>query len=460
LVDGKKLVVVLLLTTLLLPSAGAGATSSSPSLGINYAMSYWHYDLQTFGEASTVRDFRFFASQGVSTVILSPRWITLEPREGVYNTQLIANLKRICQLAAVEGLEVVIDFHVMTFRGNLHDPPWLPNRDLTNIITDNRYRADFLATSKYLASQLTDEPNVHSFSMIDEPQLGSNQLNVNKEQFISFIQDLRAAYRSVTSKPLSIRFDVSLVSQFGLDDRIFAACDYMDLNFYNKWFSETNMDQAVSKAKSLGKQVWVTEFGYTGSDDTKQAQDYEDYVDYFRTLGVDAIVPWVWKADSGTTRNPEAVGDGYNLAKDADGNPRSAWFFFKQFGQPSLKIWDVVITVTSEAKPIQGFNVTVAGPDAYSLITDSLGQVSFNTTQPGNYTLTATKSGYQKANGSITITQNTARSSTLTLVANSTVANRNNPSQTNAQITNWIIFLIILMFVSLLAVTGFVLKRT
>ena len=452
-VYGRKLIVVLLLTTLFLPSAYAEATSRSPRLGINYAMSYWHYDLQKFGEASTVRDFSFFASQGVNTVILCPRWITLEPKEGVYNTQLIANLRRICQLAAKDGLEVVIDFHVMSFKGNLHDPTWLPNRDLTNIITNDRYRADFLATSKYLASQLTDEPNVHSFSMLDEPQLGSTQLNVNKEQFISFIQDLRAAYRSVTSKPLSIRFDMSLVNQFGLDDRLFAACDYMDLNFYNKWFSETNMDQAVSKAKSLGKQVWVTEFGYTGSDDVKQAQDYEDYVDYFRTLGVDAIVPWVWKADSDITRNPEAVGDGYNLAKDAAGNPRPAWFNFIKFMDPLPKVWAVLITVTSGATPMQGFNVTVTGPQTFSLATDSSGQASFNTTQSGTYTLTAKKNGYQMANGSIVITQNTTSLSTLTLIANRSVVDGDKP-QTDAKTMRWVIYLILVFLVIVLALVS------
>jgi hypothetical protein len=448
----KDLAVLLLLaSTLLLPATSAGAQPTTPILGINYAMSYWHYDLQTFGEASTVRDFQFFASQGVKIVVLSPRWITLEPEEGVYNTKLIANLKRICELADADGMSVVIDFHVMSLKGNLHDPTWLPNRDLTNIITDTRYRDDFIAASKYLASQLDEEPNIHSFAMINEPHLGADELNVDKEQFISFIQDLRAAYRTVTSRPLSIRFDASLINQYGLDDRLFAACDYMDLNFYTKTFSENNMQEAVIKAKSLGKQVWVTEFGYSGSNDTAQEQDYTSYVAYFKTLGVDAIVPWVWKADSGTTTNPEPVGGGYNLAKDAEGDPRPAWYAFTKFAEQPPTDWTVTITVTSNSTLIQGFNVIVIGPQAYSIATYSTGQASFKTNQTGTYTLNATKNGYQTATGNITITQNTTRLSTLSLTTKPVVPDIDNPPQPKIQTIQWYIPPIILATVLIMA---------
>jgi hypothetical protein len=261
-----------------------------------------------------------------------PHWATLEPTEGIYNAAFIANLKRVCQLANNEGLRVVIDFHVMSKIGNYGTPSWIPLKDATQIISSTRYRSDFIAASRILTAALTGEPNVHSFSMINEPHLGLTALNVDKEQFIGFIQELRAAYRTVTAKPLTIRFDSAIINTFNLDSRLLDACDYISLNFYTQWFSEEHLAETVNAVRAKGKTVWITEFGFASTSDTAQAAMYLTAVTFFKTLDIALITPWMWRADS-TYTNPEPLNGGYNLAANTQGKPRPAFYTFIGFAK-------------------------------------------------------------------------------------------------------------------------------
>jgi hypothetical protein len=44
----------------------------SMKLAITYAMTWWQYDLTQFGEASTTRDFKTFAQNGIRTIVICP----------------------------------------------------------------------------------------------------------------------------------------------------------------------------------------------------------------------------------------------------------------------------------------------------------------------------------------------------------------------------------------------------
>jgi len=115
---------------------------------------------------------------------------------------------------------------------------------------------------------------------------------------------------------------------------------------YAKWLAETKRN--VATVKSWGKPLWVTETGGDGSggythlnpdgtgwapddprwwDDEGQLALYQQVIPLLESLKVNAIMPWSWRADS-MVENPGLPGKSFNLAADALGNGRPAYYYF------------------------------------------------------------------------------------------------------------------------------------
>lgn len=109
-------------------SAGKGEANDPDSgevfsLGVNYwprrkAMSWW----RDFDAAEVEDDMALIASLGLDTVRVFLLWDDWQPRPDQVSTRRLAELERVCDLAATFGLGLDVTF----FTGHMSGPNWAP----------------------------------------------------------------------------------------------------------------------------------------------------------------------------------------------------------------------------------------------------------------------------------------------------------------------------------------------
>ena len=296
--------------------------------GINYVSTHWHYDPYYLSDEELNRDFTLFETQGIEIVILPVIWKYIEPTKGQYNEAAFTDLKRVCAAAETHGLKVIIDVHTLMQEDSWTMPDWLSPRRFQTIFTDSDVRAAWLMFLSNTANNLKDVPNLHSWHMMNEPYRTSWACDVSIDDFLVLWGEMKTAIRQFSDKPVSIRFAEDSLSKsfhFNHDPRIYDLLDYVALNWYEDHSTVENLTVTVADIRSHGREVMISEFGYDSTDDSLQWEKVTEYVNLFESLEIPEVSSWFWRADY-NAGPPALPGTEFNMAKDALGTPRPAFY--------------------------------------------------------------------------------------------------------------------------------------
>ena len=152
---------------------------------------------------------------------------------------------------------------------------------------------------------------VKAWMILNEPQARTATSSENQ-----FILNIISAAKSQTTKPVSVRFMCGYSPSTGhYSEQIDQACDFLCRNTY--WDSrnpstsvygttEAKMTYAINTAKSLGKEIWMSEFGKTNSDEDDQSDFIRAFIAYAKEAEINRVFAWVIQPE-----NPS--GETYNL---------------------------------------------------------------------------------------------------------------------------------------------------
>lgn len=319
--------------------------------GVNYLSTWWHYEPKYLSDQELNSDFRLFKDNGLNYITLVAVWSYLEPTRGNYNDTALGDVKRVCQLAAAYGLQVIIDFHTLMDENSFTMPAWLSHRKFETVFRDTTARNAWLNFLDHCVTYLSTVNNINSWHMMNEPARGSWACDVTITDFVNLWSDMRNIFKSHSAKPVSIRFSADAFdNDFHRDTRIYDICDYVGLNWYDSTYSPEELTDLVTEIRQH-RPVMISEFGYSQTDDdTLQADTYRRQIELFKQIGVNTCVAWLWRADF-SLGSPDQPGSGWNLAKNVSTEhayPRVAFYTLKtsahDLGISSLTTSKTVIT--------------------------------------------------------------------------------------------------------------------
>jgi hypothetical protein len=160
---------------------------------------------------------------------------------------------------------------------------------------------------------------IKAWMVMNEPQARTATTSEN-----NFILDVIRAAKSVTSQPVSVRFMCGYSPTTGhYSSAIDEACDFICRNTY--WdprnpgqsvygTTEEKMNAVIAYSKSVGKELWITEFGKSKSNLTEQQNYVASFVEYSIQKGIDRIFCWVSEPDGGESES-------YNIFTGYTPNP-------------------------------------------------------------------------------------------------------------------------------------------
>lgn len=310
------------------------STTSSPMLnGVNYLTLYNEYDT-----AQTIldRDFSRFKADGINAIVIVLYWYRIESSQGVYNQQFINNVIRVANVANSYGLRVMFSFHTLIGDGDAWSNPSYVGVGM-NLITNSSIASAYVAMVKWTVTQLKSLPNVWAYSVVNEPWYWPLD-SWRKANWINLIVQLSSTVKAVDKSPVTVRFVGALFDRdWSWDPNLLRALDFISINAYideganNVYWNTFNeyhsgLSNITQKAATLGKQVEITEFGYSTSDDALQANRYQSYIDIFKSTP--NLMGWLsWGDDSSyDPGNPSwtAIGS-YSIVAQPTGTPRPAY---------------------------------------------------------------------------------------------------------------------------------------
>jgi hypothetical protein len=278
--------------------------------GVTYFSNNWRY---TEDASLYHRDFQLFKDNGVKLITLLTHWQDFEPSKGNYDYALLGRMANVAKIAEQYGINVIYNIHT-TFKGN-DVPSYVGN--FINVFNDpDLYQAHLDAVKVFC--QTLDASNVYGFQIHNEPVNANWGVPAGLEAWIKLFEDVVNACRQVTSKPISARIAAGSFSTF--DDRVFDIFDFMSINYYSEWHSESSVISAISKTHQRGKAVVMSEFGLDTTDDEAQRVAIRDYLDLFASQNVEYTTVWWWCPLQG----PSSYG--YNIFDYAGGQPRPAFY--------------------------------------------------------------------------------------------------------------------------------------
>ena len=197
------------------------------STGITYLSTHWHYEPYYLSDEEIHRDFTLFNRMGIDYITLVLIWKYVEPTPGNYLEDAYDDIERVCEIAKEHGLEVIIDFHTMMHENSFTMPTWLSPRKFEQVFKDNSAHQAWLNYLEHSVSKLKDVENIHSWHMMNEPARSLYPItdnwacDVTVEEFIELWQEMRTVFKSISDKPVSIRFAAkSFDNHFNRDPRI------------------------------------------------------------------------------------------------------------------------------------------------------------------------------------------------------------------------------------------------
>jgi hypothetical protein len=320
--------VVILLVTL---GIGLGTYMGTPqrtlTVGVNYASLFWHLDSKYTTDDVIRRDMNTFQQAGIRLVGLPVHWSYLEPVQGQYRISFLDNITRFCRLAEEHNISVVIDFHAPVHDDDYPIPSWVQPREFQTVLDNVTIRKAWLEMLASTSHHLENVTNIHSWHLMNEPNLASWGLQASIDEFIELIKDGKAAIRRCSNRPVTVRFTVDTLLDFDLEDstRILEACDYVALNWYERYASVKNLTDLVGKVRESKKDIMISEWGLNTDNDQEQYDAYVRYLDLFKSLGINSCLAWIWRSDNDLADNPGKIGVGHMLSKNTLGEPRLAF---------------------------------------------------------------------------------------------------------------------------------------
>lgn len=315
-------------------SAMQPPTSATTRLiGVNYLTLYHRYDTP---ETVLDRDFSRFKTDGINTIVIVLYWYRIESSQGVYNQQFINNVIRVANVANKYGLKVMFSFHTLIGQGDAWSNPSYVGVGM-NLITNSTVATAYVTMVKWAITQLRGLPNVWAYSVVNEPWYWPLD-SWRKTNWINLIVQLSGVVKTVDSRPVTARFVGALFERdWSWDSRLMSALDLISINVYvdeganNVYWNtfdeyRSGLSSLVQKAGTLGKQIEITEFGYSTSDSVLQANRYQSYIDIFKSIP--DLMGWLsWGSDSSyDPGNPSWTAiSSYSILVQSTGTPRAAY---------------------------------------------------------------------------------------------------------------------------------------
>jgi len=146
--------------------------------------------------------------------------------------------------------------------------------------------------------------SVKAWMVMNEPQARTATTSEN-----NFILDVISTAKSMTSQPVSVRFMCGYSPTTGhYSSAIDEACDFICRNTY--WdprnpgqsvygATEEKMNIVIAYSKSVGKELWITEFGKSKSNLNEQRDYVAGFVGYSIEEEIDRIFCWVSQPEGG-----------------------------------------------------------------------------------------------------------------------------------------------------------------
>jgi len=309
-------------------------SSTTRLIGVNYLTLYHRYDTP---QTVLDRDFSRFKTHGINTIVIVLYWYRIESSQGVYNQQFINNVIRVANVANKYGLKVMISFTTLVGQGDAWSNPSYVGVGM-NLITNSSIATAYVAMVKWTVTQLKDLPNVWAYSVVNEPWYWPLD-QWRKSNWINLIAELSDTVRSIAKKPVTVRFVGALFERdWGWDSKLLGALDFISLNAYVNeaatasiyWrdftMYQSGLSNLAQKAVAYRKQVVITEFGCSTSDDSLQASMYTSYTDIFKSIP--SLLGWLsWGYDSGYDPNNPSFTEisGYSIIVQSTGVIRPAY---------------------------------------------------------------------------------------------------------------------------------------
>jgi len=248
-------------------------------------------------------------SQGFTEVTVRlnafSEWSSEQP-----SSSYVAKAKEIITEANVRDIDVNIDLHTWYTTWDSYF------RDSASNCASNREK--YLNYVQASISAFDGFP-VKAWMVMNEPQARTATSSEN-----GFILDVVNTAKSLTSKPVSVRFMCGYSPTTGhYSSAIDEACDFICRNTY--WdpgnpsqsvygATEEKMNAVIAYSKSAGKELWITEFGKTKSSLDEQRAYVARFVEYSIEKEIDRIFCWVSQPEGGESET-------YNIFSGYTPNP-------------------------------------------------------------------------------------------------------------------------------------------
>lgn len=234
--------------------------------------------------ASFVADL---VAQGIPEIII--RFNAMYDWSTGPNAGTVAAAKSIITACDAAGIDVSIDLHT-----------WYTTWDNYFRTGASDYEADRLQYLSYIGSAIDAMIgyNVKAWMVLNEPK---DRVATPSEN--QFIKDCIFTGQSHTAAPVSVRFMGGYSPSTGYySSSIDGLTDFLCRNTY--WdprnpshsvygVDDDIMNDMILTAATLGKELWITEFGATNSNEAAQAAYVAAWVTYAKSEGIDAIFCWV-----------------------------------------------------------------------------------------------------------------------------------------------------------------------
>lgn len=344
------------------PPENYNESDNIPSLteiqkGINYLSQWVWYRPDVTSDGILHRDFSKFQKDGIKYISLPLFWYRLEgPTRGdftgsnAYGDAFLANIKRVIQIADQYDIQTMVFIATIWNSTGTWSTPEYVLDPVTNsriqlaIVRDDNMQQAFLDMFTHTINYLKGTPGIWCWAL-NEPWYWPHKLNEpysnidQKENFIALFQKMGRIVHTLDEKPFTVKFVSTkcadtYVKDIFLDDwmwdkRIFSSVDFIsfdiypttDIALYSDW--KASVSSNISGCIDRGKKVWITEFG-TSLSREDGIDVYRNTLDFFTTLPVAGIFPWMWRSDK-ELENPDPPNIGYNIcasSQTGEGNEK------------------------------------------------------------------------------------------------------------------------------------------
>jgi hypothetical protein len=312
-----------------------------PKFGANLVSLGNAYTTNEYSDASLDQLFNALAAQGLRQISVRVIWQIMEPTQGVYNATAIAALNRILSKATAHGFDAMLDFHTLFTEG---DQWWQAPLWLTHVAPQGAFNGEtlaagslrqlfyvdamsdaYLAMIQHVVGQTQAHASLKYISLLNEPYLYWNSTS-NAAHFSNLVMKLLTGARTVTAKPLGIRFLSGWNPWADESNKVIGAdiwmfMDYVAMNQYVPATDTSVIDgtvfwpmaqRALAQVQAAGKKFVVSETGYDTGADADYAARWTALLARLQTYKPDVVQLWNAQND-GSYFSPTT--GGFNILK-------------------------------------------------------------------------------------------------------------------------------------------------